>query len=298
MPNCWAAFPPKSDHVRLAQQGTPIICRKFTHIPVSRSPYHAQYHLTRNAQAEQAQMLATLRRARYGYQLALHVLLLCAAQRTPNEIAACLFCARSSVTASCRPTRKACWVYGQRGGHAGTARADDGVDPSPEAVAAGAPQGGAARLLLVPHTLELYHAGRDLTDETGGTVSAEMVRRWLHEVGWVWKRAKLVATDNDPHRGGASPASAGCSSISKPGRRWSLPTSSIFTCCPRSAMPGCPKARRSPSGRRAKMRSIPWPAPAIWPLEGWCTAWGRGKRTPCSVTCPGPSLPPLRLHAR
>jgi len=26
------------------------------------------------------------------------------------------------------------------------------------------------------------------------------VRRWLHEIGWVWKRAKLGAKDNDPHR--------------------------------------------------------------------------------------------------
>ena len=31
-------------------------------------------------------------------------------------------------------------------------------------------------------------------------VSAETVRRWLHEIGWVWKRAKLVAKDNDLHR--------------------------------------------------------------------------------------------------
>ena len=31
-------------------------------------------------------------------------------------------------------------------------------------------------------------------------VSAETVRRWLHEIGWVWKRAKLVAKDDDPHR--------------------------------------------------------------------------------------------------
>jgi len=31
-------------------------------------------------------------------------------------------------------------------------------------------------------------------------VAAETVRRWLHEMGWVWKRAKLVATDDDPHR--------------------------------------------------------------------------------------------------
>jgi hypothetical protein len=46
---------------------------------------------------EQARMVAELRRARYGYLLALHLLLLCAAGRTPAEIAAVLFCARSSV---------------------------------------------------------------------------------------------------------------------------------------------------------------------------------------------------------
>src|SRR4029077_9643524 len=46
---------------------------------------------------EQDQMLAALRRARYGYLLALHVLLLCAAGRTPTEIATFLFCSRSSV---------------------------------------------------------------------------------------------------------------------------------------------------------------------------------------------------------
>ncbi len=47
--------------------------------------------------AEQAQMRAVLRRTRYGYLLAFHILLLCAAGRNPTEIAAFLFCARSSV---------------------------------------------------------------------------------------------------------------------------------------------------------------------------------------------------------
>ena len=47
--------------------------------------------------AEQAQMRAILPRARYGYLLAFHILLLCAVGRTPTEIAACLFCSRSSV---------------------------------------------------------------------------------------------------------------------------------------------------------------------------------------------------------
>jgi hypothetical protein len=41
-----------------------------------------------------------------------------------------------------------------------------------------------------------------LTLETkrGLQVSAETVRRWVHEVAWVWRRAKVVATDHDPHR--------------------------------------------------------------------------------------------------
>jgi len=48
-------------------------------------------------QHEQEWMLAELRRARYGYRLALHVLLLCAAGRMPTEISAVLFCSRSSI---------------------------------------------------------------------------------------------------------------------------------------------------------------------------------------------------------
>src|SRR5262245_49594052 len=47
--------------------------------------------------AEQVCMLAEVRRARYGYLLALHILLLCAAQRTPTEIATVLFSSRSTV---------------------------------------------------------------------------------------------------------------------------------------------------------------------------------------------------------
>src|SRR5947209_19567016 len=46
---------------------------------------------------EQAQMCAGLRRTRYGYLLALHILLLCAAGRNPTEIAAFVFCSRSSL---------------------------------------------------------------------------------------------------------------------------------------------------------------------------------------------------------
>ena len=47
--------------------------------------------------AEQVQMRTVLRRMRYGYLLAFHILLLCANGRNPTEIAAFLFCSRSSV---------------------------------------------------------------------------------------------------------------------------------------------------------------------------------------------------------
>src|SRR5262245_66638726 len=42
-------------------------------------------------------MRAILRRARYGYRLAFHILLLCANGRNPAEMAAFLLCSRSSV---------------------------------------------------------------------------------------------------------------------------------------------------------------------------------------------------------
>src|SRR5262252_1067111 len=66
-----------------------------THIP--RSLTMPDTTLLDIPQEEQDQMLAALRRARYGYLLALHVILLCAAGRHPTEIAAFLFCSRSSV---------------------------------------------------------------------------------------------------------------------------------------------------------------------------------------------------------
>ena len=49
------------------------------------------------APEEQAHILTAIRRARHGYVLALHILLLCVAQRRPTEIAAVLFCSRSTV---------------------------------------------------------------------------------------------------------------------------------------------------------------------------------------------------------
>ena len=51
---------------------------------------------------EHRQILAALRRPRYGSLLALHMLWLCAAGRSPTDIAAVLLCSRSSVYRTAR----------------------------------------------------------------------------------------------------------------------------------------------------------------------------------------------------
>ena len=61
--------------------------------------------------AEQVQMRAVLRRTRCGYLLAFHILLLCAAGRNPTDIAAFLFCSRSSVYRIVRAYRAGAWAY-------------------------------------------------------------------------------------------------------------------------------------------------------------------------------------------
>jgi putative transposase len=147
-------------------------------------------------QSEQDSMLAELRRARYGYLLALHVLLLCAAGRTPTEIAAVLFCSRSSVyrivsaytaqplaTLVAHPPPKAVWLSAS-------------LCRSLMALLKKAPSAyGWCRTRWSCAAL----AGQ-LHLQRGLVVSASTMRRWLHRLGWVWKRAQLVARDNDPQR--------------------------------------------------------------------------------------------------
>jgi transposase len=150
---------------------------------------------------EQVQMRAVLRRTRYGYLLAFHILLLCAAGRSPTEMAAFLFCSRSSVYRL---------VRAYRAGSLGIR-----VDPEGQLSIA-------VRLtVLMPWLMRSLGAvlkaaprtygwcrtrwscatlAATLQAKHGMEVSAETVRRWLHEIGWVWKRAKLVAKDDDPHR--------------------------------------------------------------------------------------------------
>jgi len=150
---------------------------------------------------EQAQMRAILRRTRYGYLLAFHVLLLCAVGRNPTEIAAFLFCSRSSVYRI---------VHAYRTGSLGVRIDPDGrlsvavqtsilmpwLTRSLGAVLKAAPRAyGWCRTRWSCATL-----AATLQAKHGIEVSAETVRRWLHEIGWVWKRAKLVAKDDDPQR--------------------------------------------------------------------------------------------------
>jgi hypothetical protein len=68
--------------------------------------------------AEQVRMRVELRRARYGYLLALHLLLLCAAGRTPSEVANVLFCSRSSMYWIVRAYRAGTLTFEEASEHA------------------------------------------------------------------------------------------------------------------------------------------------------------------------------------
>jgi transposase len=152
------------------------------------------------APAEQARMVAELRRARYGSLLALHLLLLCAAGRSPTESAAILFCSRSTVYRVVRAYRAgdAGWWEEEGAGSPRARRA--GLSPalrrSVLAILKVAPRAcGWCRTRWSCATVAL-----ELQARRGVTVSAATVRRWLHALGWEWKRAKLVAKDEDPQR--------------------------------------------------------------------------------------------------
>ncbi len=141
-------------------------------------------------------MLAEVRHARRSGLLALHVLLLCAAGRTPTEIAAFLFCSRSS-------------VYRIVNAYQTQVRAAGCDQPLP-------PGGGLtpsvrrSLLALLTKVPAVYGWCRtrwscatlaaQLQLQRGIVVSASTLRRWVHALGWVWKRAQLVARDDDPQR--------------------------------------------------------------------------------------------------
>jgi len=151
--------------------------------------------------AEQVQMRAVLRRTRYGYLLAFHLVLLCAAGRNPTDIAAFLFCSRSSVYRMVRAYRAgSLGIRIDQDGQLSIAVQSTLLMPwltrSLGALLKKAPRAyGWCRTRWSCATL-----AATLQAQHGIAVSAEPVRRWLHEIGWVWKRAKLVAKDDDPSR--------------------------------------------------------------------------------------------------
>ena len=150
--------------------------------------------------AEQARMRAELRRARYGYLLAVHLLLLCAAGRTPREVASVLFCSRSSVYRIVRAYRAGTLIFDETTEHALQQRRLRLLTPSlkrsVQALLKTAPRAyGWCRTRWSCATLAVTVQVR-----RGIRVSAETMRHWLHELGWEWKRAKVAAKDDDPER--------------------------------------------------------------------------------------------------
>jgi len=145
-------------------------------------------------------MRAELRRARYGYLLALHVLLLCAAGRTPSEVASVLFCSRSSVYRIVRAYRAGTLRFDETSEQAMQQRRLRLLTPSLK-------RSVYALLKTTPRALGWCRTrwscatlAVELQVRQGITVSVETMRHWLHELGWEGKRAKVTAKDDDPDR--------------------------------------------------------------------------------------------------
>ncbi len=141
-------------------------------------------------------MRRELRAARYGYLLALHVLLLCARGRTPSEIAEFLFCSRSSVYRI---------VTAYKRGERWLSSVDAECTPSLRM-----PSLKRSLLRIIKHAPQSFGWCRtrwscqtlavELRARRAVAVSRETIRRWLHELGYRWKRARHVARDDDSER--------------------------------------------------------------------------------------------------
>ncbi len=147
------------------------------------------------APEEQARLLAALRRARRGHWLAIHILLLLTLHRSPSEIAMFLLCARSTVYAVAQD-----WQKGRRWPELASTSGPPCFTPALRR----------SLLALLKKTPAAYGWCRTRWScaalalqwqaQPGIRVSAETVRRCLHALDWVWKRAKLGAKDSDPER--------------------------------------------------------------------------------------------------
>ncbi|MCA1607712.1 MAG: IS630 family transposase, partial [Acidobacteria bacterium] len=125
----------------------------------------------------------------------------CAHGRTPSEIAAFLFCSRSSVYRT---------VNAYRRGALGSSQAteSDGSDEGRRRpYISSLKRSLLAIIKRVPSAFGWCRTrwscatlAQELRARRGVKVSRETVRRWLHEQGYVWKRARHVARDDDPER--------------------------------------------------------------------------------------------------
>ncbi len=194
---------------------------------------------------EQEQMLTELRQARFGHLLSLHILLLCAHGHTPSEMAAFLFCARSSVdrtvNAYRRGTLDAVPTPARDGSDEGHRRPSmSSLTRSLVAIIKRVPSAfGWCRTRWSCQTLAL-----ELRVRRGVKVSRETIRRWLHEQGYVWKRARHVARDSDPERVTKLARIRHLTEIWAHLRCCCSSINWTSTGCPRSAMSGCCEARR------------------------------------------------------
>ncbi len=147
-------------------------------------------------ESEQAAMLKELRAARYGYLLALHILLLCAQGRTPSAIATFLFCSRSSVYRVVAAYEGGARWLTEVAADGGLPRRSRSLKRSLVAIIKRAPSSSGwcrTRWSCCALALELH-------TRRGVSVSRETIRGWLHELGYSWKRARHVARDDDPQR--------------------------------------------------------------------------------------------------
>lgn len=122
-------------------------------------------------------------------------------RHTPTEIAAYLFCSRTSVYR----------IVAAYHNHAlGFEFADDGSIAPPMRTTTLSPSLKRSLLALLKAAPQAFGWCRtrwscaslaaQLKVNCGIEVSADTLRRWPGELGWAWKRAKLVAKDDDPQR--------------------------------------------------------------------------------------------------
>ena len=147
---------------------------------------------------EQARLQKQLCRARWGGWLTLHIVLLLAQQRAPTDIARWLLCSRSTVYAAA-----ALWRLGRRPWESHKA---DSAPPLPAGLM---PSRQRSLRALLRHAPSVFGWCRQRWScatlaqslpPQAGRVSGETVRRWLHALGWRWKRVRPAALDNDPER--------------------------------------------------------------------------------------------------